>query len=97
LTAVSFTNGDTVELERAAHEVTVPDVPGVVASLAPDRRAGWPTQVDLLMLVEDVLLQFLPVVVPALDRLLHERVEVALRGWGRAQANAQQRRQHDRW
>jgi hypothetical protein len=69
-----------VDLERAADEEPVADVPGVVAPLAPDREARGAAQLELLALVEDVLLQLFPVVVPAGDHLVHERVEVGLGG-----------------
>ena len=63
--AVRLADGDAVELDRAADEEAVADEPGVLAALAPERRVERAAQLDLLALVEDVLLQLLPVVVAA--------------------------------
>src|SRR5262245_2808340 len=50
-----------VHLQWAPDEEAIADEPGVVAALAPDRRAAWAGQLNLLVLVEHVLLQLLPV------------------------------------
>ena len=80
LPAVRLADLDAVELQRAAHEEAVADVPGVFAALTPDRHTARPAQVNLFALVEDVLLQLLPVVVAMNEHVAHERVEVGLRG-----------------
>src|SRR5216683_3025409 len=79
LHAVAFGDLHAVELERAADEESVAQVPRVVAPFAPDRHVAGAAEVDDLALIQDVLLQFLPVVVPAREHLAHERVEIGLR------------------
>src|SRR5262249_17298989 len=61
LLPIRLAHGRAVEGERAAHEETVADVPGVLALLAPHGLAARAAQIDLLALLEDVLLQLLPV------------------------------------
>src|SRR5262249_30604521 len=89
--AVRVADRDAVELDGAAHEVAVANVPGVVVALAPQRRAGRPADVDRLPLVEDVLLQLLPVVVATLEDLPHEGVEVVLSREARRRGGKQRR------
>src|SRR4029077_15892489 len=76
LAAVTIANLDAVELQWAPDEEAVADEPGVFAALAPDLRAAGAAHVEGLALVEDVLLQLLPVLVALRADLLHERVEV---------------------
>jgi hypothetical protein len=77
--AIVFTNRRAVHAQRTADEEPVAHIPGVVAAFAPERRSRRAPHLDLLALVEDVLLQLLPVRVTCLDHLPHERVEVGLR------------------
>src|SRR5262249_13885807 len=73
-----------VELHRAADEEAVADVPRVLAPLAEDRQPRGAAELEALALVEDVLLQLLPVFVAVRENLTHEPVEVRLLGSARA-------------
>src|SRR2546428_4407971 len=77
-TALAVAELYAVDLQRAADEEAVADVPGVFAPLAPDRDASRPPDVQRFPLVEDVLLQLLPVLVAFGQHLFHEGVEIGL-------------------
>src|SRR6185436_13515983 len=87
LAAVAFADGRAVGLHRALDEEPVADEPGVVALFAPEAQAGGPVEDDLFALVEDVLLELLPVVVAPGDDVFHEGVEVGLGSRSRRQAD----------
>src|SRR5207248_11182265 len=72
LPAVRLTDLDAIDLHRAADEEAVPDVPIVLPPLAPDRHLVRAVQLELLALVQDVLLQLLPVVVALREHVAHE-------------------------
>ena len=78
LRAVGVADRHAVHAHRAAHEVAVTQEPLVVAPLAPHRQLTRAADLDPVVLVEDVLLELLPVVVAPRDHLLHERVEIGL-------------------
>ena len=78
-TPVAVVDGRAVDFERTADEEAVPEIPGVVAPLAPEGRAGRTAQVHPLALVEDVLLESLPVFVAPLQHLAHHDIKVGLR------------------
>src|SRR6185437_3568933 len=79
LAAVGFADGGAVRPKRALDEETLAQKPGVVLLLAPESQPAGSVERDLLALVEDVLLELLPVVVAARDDVLHEGVEDGLR------------------
>src|SRR6185295_1858364 len=71
--------GDAVEAHRTTHEESIARIPHVLALLSPEQRLRRTPKLDALLLVEDVLLNLLPVVVAAKQHLLHEGVELGRR------------------
>jgi hypothetical protein len=107
LAAIRLADRDAVGLDRTADEEPVADEPGVVTTIAPDGNASGSFQIHGFAFVENVLLQFLPVVVAPGEHLAHERVEVVVHGGGfcrleafrgdpgaRQPADGQDRRKH---
>jgi hypothetical protein len=76
LLTVGLTQPDAVDFDGASDEEAVSDVPRVFSLFAPDWLPGGPPHLDLFALVENILLQFLPIVVAPGQHLTHERIEI---------------------
>jgi hypothetical protein len=79
LLALFVADADAVETHRTPHVQAVADVPREVPLLAIERHPAGPEHFEPFFLVEDVLLERLPIEVAPLENLRHEGVELVRR------------------
>jgi hypothetical protein len=74
--ALVVVNDDAVRLERTADEETLAREPEVVALIAEEAEHRERGDLQRLPLVERVLLQLLPILVPVTEHLGHQGIQV---------------------
>src|SRR5690606_10308175 len=89
LSPIGFRNLHAVGPHRTSHEDPVAHEPRMLAAESVEALAARAVQVERLALLEHLLLQLPPVLVPLLERLCHELVEVGLLRRGKGLAGEQ--------